>query len=307
MGYGVTTSFEPAFPAGTLIQGKWNNGQYRVERLLGEGANGRVYLVRKGKQHYALKSGFDPHDHQSEVNALKALSRSSSSFQQFMVDSDDFAYEGKDYPFYVMRYIRGKSLTDFLTENGRDWVHLVGLHLLRKLTELHAGGFVFGDLKAENMIISGYGDTELIDFGGLTAKGRSIKQFTEVYDRGFWNAGTRTADEAYDLFSFAVLLLSVTDRQRRLQGFKAILPQNRNVEALIEMLRDNELLAPAAPVLRKALLGQYAGSRQALADWRARSLAKRPVRKKPVSGGWIKVCFAASLLLFGATVYMFWP
>ncbi|TVY06787.1 protein kinase domain-containing protein [Paenibacillus cremeus] len=300
----MTTSFESAFSAGTLICGKWNKGEYRVERLLGEGANGRVYLVRRGKQLLALKTGFDPLDHQSEVNALKALSKSGASFRQFLVDSDDVSMGGLDQPFYVMRYIRGKTLTEFLKDNGPDWIPLVGLNLLKKLGELHENGFIFGDLKAENMIVTGYGEVELIDFGGVTAQGRAVKQFTEVFDRGFWGAGSRTADHAYDLFSFAALLLSVTDRERRLQSFKSFLPQNRTVEMLLEMLRENRYLASEAPVLRKALLGQYTSTKQAAADWRARSLTRRAVRRKPVRGGWIKICFAASLLLFGATVYM---
>ncbi|GCL74544.1 serine/threonine protein kinase [Paenibacillus naphthalenovorans] len=302
----MTTLFEPAVPVGAWIQGKWNKNQYRVERLLGEGANGKVFLVSRRKRLYALKIGFDPADHQSEVNALKALTKSSTSFQDMLVEADDFSQEGMDYPFCVMRYIKGKSLTEFIKQYGTDWIPLIGLNLLRKLSELHSSGFVFGDLKAENMIITGYGEVELIDFGGVTAKGRSVKQFTEVYDRGFWNNGSRTADEGYDLFSFAVLLLQVTDRER-FQSVTSILPQTRNVEWLLELLQGCPPLAQAAPLLRKALTGRYDSSKQMLADWRARSLGNGTVHKKPVNGDWIKLCFAASLIVFGATLYLVWP
>lgn len=302
----MTTSFELAIPVGAWIQGKWNKNQYRIERLLGEGANGKVFLVSCRKRLYALKIGFDAVDHQSEVNALKALSKSSTSFRNMLVEADDLSREGIDYPFCVMRYIKGKSLTEFIKQYGTDWIPVIGLNLLRKLSELHASGFVFGDLKAENMIITGYGEVELIDFGGVTAKGRAVKQFTEVYDRGFWNAGLRTADEGYDLFSFAVLLLHVTDRERKFQSAPAILPQNRSVEWLFELLKARPQLAPAAPLLRKALTGQYVNSKQMLADWRARSLGNRKVSKKPAKGDWIKLCFAASLIIFGTTVYLVW-
>lgn len=302
----MTTSFEPAIPVGAWIQGKWNKNQYRVECLLGEGANGKVFLVSRRKRFYALKVGFDPVDHQSEVNALKALSKSSTSFQDMLVEADDFSREGVDYPFCVMRYIKGNSLTDFIKQYGTDWIPLIGLNLLRKLSELHAGGYIFGDLKAENMIITGYGEVELIDFGGVTARGRSVKQFTEVYDRGFWNGGSRTANEGYDLFSFAVLLLQVTDRERKFQSVTALLPQNRSVEWLFELLKECPQLAPAAPLLRKALTGRYESSKQMLADWRARSLGRKTVRKKPLKGDWIKLCFATSLIVFGTTVYLVW-
>jgi len=303
----VTTSFDRHVSAGTILYGKWNKRAYRIERRLGAGANGQVYLVKQGKLLYALKIGFDAVDHQSEVNALKALSQSNSSFRQYLLDVDDFHWNGNDFPFYVMPYIKGLSMFEFMKRNGIDWIYLIGLNLLRKLVELHREQYIFGDIKMENIIVSGYGDVELIDFGGVTAKGNAVKQFTEVYDRGFWGAGSRSADEAYDLFAFAVLLISSTDGERRLQGIKQVLPQNRNVDMLLDMLESNRTLSHAKPALRKMLLSQYATSRQALADWRKRSYPKPVKASRMIGGGWIKLCFAASLLLFGLTVYLYWP
>ena len=52
---------------------------------------------------------------------------------------------------------------------------------------------------------------KIIDWGGVTPMGCSVKEFTPVYDRASWDKGIRTADAEYDLFSlsmlFAVLLL----------------------------------------------------------------------------------------------------
>ncbi|MFE5324443.1 serine/threonine protein kinase [Paenibacillus sp. NPDC056579] len=303
----MTTSFDRHLPPGTIIYGNWNKREYRIERLLGAGANGRVYLVKRGKLLYALKSGFDAVDHQSEVNALKALSQSNTSFRQFLLDVDDFHWNGEVFPFYVMPYIKGMSMFDYMKHNGTDWIYLIGLNLLRKLVELHREQYIFGDIKMENILVSGYGDVELIDFGGVTGKGKSVKQFTEVYDRGYWGAGSRSADEAYDMFALAVLLISSTDTERRMQGIKQVLPQNRNAEMLLDMLQSNRKLTHAKPVLRKMLLGQYTTSRQALADWRKQSYPKPAKASRMIGGAWLKVCFAASLLLFGLTVYLYWP
>ncbi|TDF91579.1 protein kinase domain-containing protein [Paenibacillus piri] len=305
----MTTSFEQELQPGSVIIGKWNKSQYRVERLLGAGANGKVYLVKRGQLSYAMKIGFDAADHQSEINALKVLSRSDTSFRNYLLDVDDFRLGGVDYPYYIMRYIKGQSMTDFIWRNGRDWVHLIGLNMLRKLVELHAQSYIFGDIKVQNMLVSGYGDVELIDFGGVTAKGRSVKQFTEVYDRGYWGAGSRTADEAYDLFAFAVLIISSMESEQRLKGLDKLLPQNRSVELLLGMLQSNTALRPVAPLLRKALLGQYATSRQALAEWRRQGY-KKPALASSKKGlaGWLKLCFALSLLMFGVTLYLvYWP
>jgi serine/threonine protein kinase len=303
----VTISFEQTLQPDSSITGKWNKIEYRVERQLGEGANGKVYLVKRGKQSFALKMGFDAADHQSEVNALKVLSKSNTSFQHYLFDVDDLHYEGTDYPFYVMRYIKGQTVTEFIRRGGRGWIGLIGLNLLRKLTELHGRGYIFGDIKVQNMIVSGYGDVELVDFGGVTAKGRAVKQFTEVYDRGYWGAGARSADEAYDLFSFAVLIISSTETEQRMQGIDKLLPQNRSVDLLIDMLKSNPALQQAAPVLRKMLLGQYITSKQGLEDWRRLNFHKRSPASTAIKESWLKLSFAISLLLFGVTLYLYWP
>jgi serine/threonine-protein kinase len=303
----VTTSFERELRTGTVITGKWNKAQYRIERLLGAGANGKVYLVKRGKLYYAMKIGFDAVDHQSEINALKVLSKSNTSFRHYLLDVDDYHQEGVDSPFYVMRYIKGQSMTDFIWRNGRDWVHLIGLNMLRKLVELHGQEYIFGDIKVQNMLVSGYGDVELIDFGGVTAKGRSVKQFTEIYDRGYWGAGTRSADEAYDLFAFAVLMISSMESEQRMKSIDKLLPQNRSVDMLIDMLQSNPALRHVAPLLRKALLGQYASSKQALADWRRQGY-KKPALASPGKGRspGLRLCFALSLVMFGLTLYFYW-
>ena len=49
----------------------------------------------------------------------------------------------------------------------------MGLRLLQKLAQLHQAGWVFGDLKPQNVLVSDYGQVELIDYGGVTSIGRA--------------------------------------------------------------------------------------------------------------------------------------
>lgn len=302
----MITWYDKTLPNGTLVRGSWHRGRYRVERLLGEGANGKVYLVSRGKSLYAMKTGYDLLDLQSEVNVLKSLMKSSAAFRGFLVDADDFAWNGAKVPFYVMKYVKGHSVPEFLRLNGSDWLPVLGLHLLRKLQELHSQGWVFGDLKMENVIVSRYGGVELVDFGGVTPKGKAVKQFTEIYDRGYWNAGTRVADEAYDLFAFAVLCIQMAKKPGALTEYAHVLPQNRGVDFLLEEMRALPLLHKVAPFLEKALRGQYRSSAEACRDWRRLSVSAVhvPPARSPML--WLKICFAASLALFVTTVYFFW-
>jgi serine/threonine protein kinase len=306
----VTTSFDANLTTGTMVKGKWNENLYRIERILGEGENGKVYLVKKGSAFFAMKLGFDPVDHQSEVNVLKQLTKSESPFNRFLVDVDDYHRRGKDYPFYVMKYIKGSKITDFVQIKGEKWLGLLGLHLLKKLTYLHANGFVFGDIKMENILVSDYGAVELIDFGGVTQKKRAVKQFTEIYDRGYWGAGTRIADEAYDLFAFAILFMQLSDQSHDWFS-KHLLPQNRTLELLKEKLQQepNKELQVYVPFLQKALEGEFTSSIQAYGAWKALFYKRgKPFPSKSAKGNalvWIQAGFIASVVLFISVWYFY--
>jgi serine/threonine protein kinase len=303
----VTTLYETAFSPGARIRGKWNGRLYIVERQLGAGANGFVVLVRRGRSFFALKAGFEMVDHQSEINVLRMLSRTETSFRHYLIDVDDFVLEGKSIPFSVMRYIEGVTLPVFLRTHGSDWIYIIGTKLLKKLTELHQSGFIFGDLKLDNMLVFGHGDVELIDFGGVTRKGQSIKQLTEIYDRGYWDAGNRVAEESYDLFAFAVLILNALDDQDRFAAYRHALPQNRRIEELHAMIQETPLASPVAPFLIKALQGQMGSSQDAFRSWRTLAAQRRGTGELlPTKTSWLHVGLAGSLLLFGVTIYIYW-
>lgn len=309
----VGMSSNPPYPVGTVITGKWRGNRYVVERMLGKGANGTVYLVqREGRREkYALKVGNDTLELQSEINVLTSLqscrkrsehrARRESPLSSFLLESDDFK-DGVNEPFYVMRYVEGRPLHRFLAKQGASWLGLVGLRVLEKLQKLHECGFVFGDLKPENVMVSDYGEAELIDYGGASPMGRSVKQFTEWHDRGFWNAGSRTGDESYDLFSFAVLCLRLLNEE----GLKACalqLPQTRNVDDLMRLARnlpDKKL----SSWLCLALKGGFPGSAQAAAVWKQHIYGQRKQEKEVMATPrWLKNAFMLSLFVLAFTIY----
>ncbi|WP_245955037.1 protein kinase domain-containing protein [Paenibacillus flagellatus] len=301
----MTTSSKAVLTEGLVVTGKWNKRSYRIERLLGEGANGKVFLVQSGKQSYALKFGFDALDLQMEVNVLRELDKKSPS--PFLRDADDVELNGSVYPFYVMTYVRGATPEHYIRKNGSDWFFLIGLNLLRKLHALHRQGYVFGDLKTDNVLVSGYGEVELVDYGGVTAKGRSVKQFTELYDRGYWNAGERRADDGYDLFGFAIVCLQLSGMGKKLQELAKTLPQNRGPDELLKLIGESPSCRAVADVLKKAIAGRYADSAEAVAEWK-RAMEKHGAAGYPrpvVSALWIKTAFVASIGLFASTLYLY--
>ncbi|MBY9082554.1 serine/threonine protein kinase [Paenibacillus sp. HN-1] len=308
----VDTSSRPVRSPGEIIAGKWRGNRYVVDRLLGKGANGTVYLVNREnrREKYALKIGYDTLDLQSEINVLTSLQSCQARqgkrpgkpepMSFYFLESDD-ASDG-EFPFYVMRYVQGMPMHRFLAKKGPAWLGLIGVKLLDRLCALHECGFIFGDLKPENVIVSEYGEAELIDFGGAGPIGRSVKQFTEWHDRGFWNAGSRVGDEAYDLFAFAVLCLRLLD-EPGLKTAASQLPQMRSGEDLLKLanrLPDRKL----ASWLKTAIKGGFAASAEAREVWKTHVFRGGRNKPEPVATpGWLKGAFALSLCLLVFTVY----
>lgn len=251
-----------------------------------------------------MKIGFDSLGLQSEINGLKAIDRHKGSRHAYLKDVDDGLVGNLQFSFYVMRYVKGTKFDVFIQEQGADWVYMIGYHILQRLMELHRQGWVFGDLKDGNVLIARYGQAELIDYGGVTKKGQAVKQFTELYDRGYWNLGSRKADESYDIFAFAMLVMRGLDTSNRLGEAGEILPQHRNWNYLQEHVQRMALSDPAKHFLQQALQGQISSSRQALQQWkRLLREAEQSTPAIPVQP-WLKGFFAVSMLLFGATVFL---
>lgn len=296
----MTTSSKGPFSPGKQIAGKWKGSGYRIERKLGEGSNGCVYLVSRNKSLFAMKVGDDAVDLQSEVNVLQTLSELPGSFRDFLLDVDDVEADGRSYPFYVMKYVKGMQLQAYIKHNGPGWFSVIGLRLLEKLVELHEKGWVFGDLKKENILVSHYGEVELVDFGGVTPKGKAVKQFTEIYDRGYWDAGSRIADEGYDLFAFAIVCVQVCGEAKASLS-KHVLPQNRGTAELLSEIKQDGALREYAPFLARALSGGFSSSREAYGDWKKLMQSRqgsKGMEKEKQPGGWLKAGFVASFILF---------
>lgn len=310
----VTMPLGPDFTPGTVVTGKWKHNKYVIQRVLGKGANGIVYLVQRepGGGRYALKMGFNPLDLQSEINVLTSLEKKDllaggSGISSYLKEVDDYQVGGSEIPFYVMTYVRGDPLHLFIRKSGPDWTMLVGLRLLKKLAELHRLGYIFCDLKPQNVLVSSYGEVELIDYGGVSPVGRSVKQFTEWYDRGYWNAGSRVADQKYDVFSFALLLIHLLEGEelRRITGES--LPQLRGIPSLLTIIQKSERLAPYRIWLQKAIQGHYDDAEDAFFSWK-KHVYRSKNRPKNTSSestlGWLIPSFALSALIMAGAVML---
>ncbi len=175
--------------AETLSAGSIIASRYRVERQLGQGGMGHVFLVQ--------------HVHTDERLALKLLRstvvQDQATLDRFRreartparIDSDhvvrvtdaDVAPELGNVPFLVMEYLRGEDLEHLATRRGpmpASEVVVLLAQAARALDKAHGLGVVHRDLKPENLFLTQREDgtpcIKVLDFGIAKMTGGDVKE-----------------------------------------------------------------------------------------------------------------------------------
>jgi serine/threonine protein kinase len=261
------------FSSGTRITGKWHKQHYTIVKELGYGANGIVYLAQAGADYAALKMSDSSMSITSEVNVLKAFAKvQGAPLGPSLLDVDDWEAGGRRIPFYVMEYIQGPDLLEFVQKKGFSWTGVLVVQLLNDLHRIHQEGWVFGDLKPDNLIVTGppY-KLRCIDVGGTTIQGRAIKEFTEFFDRGYWLGHSRKAEPSYDLFSAAMILINLSYPKRF----------NKSGSEGIEQLRNAVMAKPELAKMKVPIMGAIEGRYRTALEMRQALLDTFSVKSKP--------------------------
>ena len=192
-------------------------GRYQLDRVLGEGAMGTVYLA---------------HDTQtSRKVALKVLHRDlkENALQRFMVEARAGArirhpaivsiHEVcmRPVPYLVMDYVEGCTLDIFLQRYGRNpaWVLPLIAQVAELLGVLHQAGIVHRDVKPTNLMVDEDGKVHLLDFGlakflgtggGPTRPGQIVGTPAYLAPEQVDPSNYGTLDQQSDLYSLGVLL-----------------------------------------------------------------------------------------------------
>lgn len=291
---------------GSTITGKWHNNAYYINHVLGAGAIGTVYLAESHSGPVAIKISDNNTTVTSEVNVLKILSPAQGkTLGPRLIDVDDIEVNGKIIPFYAMEYIEGVDFFRFAQCYGSAWVIKLTVNLLGNLQQLHEQGWVFGDLKPENIIIEAKSlSVRFVDVGGTTKQGRAIKEFTEYFDRGFWGLGSRKAEPSYDLFAVAMMIIN------SIQG-KKVIKKEGGIKQLQSIIGQNVETKKISKVLMKALHNDYKNATEMkfeLEKYVDKNLSLRRSRKAQAKRHKRKTSFfevAAVLVIIFGTYYFY--
>jgi serine/threonine protein kinase/Tfp pilus assembly protein PilF len=235
----VADSAQPHAEAGDerLVIGQLLGGRYRIERELGEGGMGVVYLATDQQiagETFAikvLKSGLPPEAVtllRQEVQRTRRLSHPN------IVDVHSVSLDGTRL-YVLMEYLEGKPLSALLDEEygrGMPWsrawpiIEDVGA----ALAHAHNHSLVHSDLKPANIFVTTAGKTKLLDFGiaratrGPIAQGRSEPlALTPLYASCEMLQG-QGADRRDDIYSLACVVYEMLCGERpfgKLTAFEA--------------------------------------------------------------------------------------
>ncbi|MFO1007069.1 MAG: serine/threonine-protein kinase [Planctomycetaceae bacterium] len=199
-------------------------GAYRIERKLGQGGMGTVYL---GK-----------HEDTGKLAAIKVLPASMAREEGFVarfareIDAmhrvtgenvvemyDSGEWEGTYY--YTMEFVDGETVTDrILREKRLGWREVIEIacQVCKALKAAHNTGIIHRDLKPSNLLLSKEGVCKLTDFGvahvfagdQLTATGGVIGTVEYMSPE---QAQGRRVDKRSDIYSLgAVMYVMLTGR-----------------------------------------------------------------------------------------------
>src|ERR1051326_4138237 len=203
-------------------------GPFDVEKQVGFGAMGAVYLARyrKNGKRVAIKvmhPGMGTNEtamarFEREGEVLKQLNH--PNIVQFYAASQ---FEGS--PYYAMEFIEGETLSDVFERRGRlPWEEVVefGKQICAALKHAHDQGIVHRDIKPSNLMVARDGSSKLTDFG--IAKDLDVTQLTAAnctvgtaaYMSPEQCRGERDLTFKSDLYSLGVMLYELVTGQKPL-------------------------------------------------------------------------------------------
>ncbi|WP_425447831.1 protein kinase domain-containing protein [Dethiothermospora halolimnae] len=275
---------------GKMIIGKWSGNKYYILEKIGQGEIGTVYKVRDDNGNImALKISKEIASITREYNIMKKFKK--IQFVPNVYDVDDYLDKNTRYYFFTMDYIEGKNLK-YVMKNGHiSLKNILGLAriLLNILNELNKIGYIYTDIKLENIFINKTSnEIILVDYGSIIKKGDTIKEYTPTYNMTCWGFNYNPQENI--IFSITMIMVAIIFK-------KELSPSNRSITEVVKMIRYSNLDYRMKKLLIDGLKLNYSGLKDY--DYRLKDVIlsiNHKYNKKNIDG--IEIFFISSICIF---------
>ncbi|GAA1276781.1 hypothetical protein GCM10009677_33270 [Sphaerisporangium rubeum] len=204
---------------------------YRLERLIGQGSNGRVYEGRRIADEHPVAIKVLREEYAADREAVARFLRERMALRSLdhphLVPVHDLVVEGDTHAI-VMELVTGETLRDAMARDAFDadrGMTLLG-QVASALAAVHAAGIVHRDLKPENVLVTWRGGepwARLTDFGvALVADGQVLTRVSQLVGTPAYLAPElaqgRPAGTAVDVYALGVMAYELLAGRRPFTG-----------------------------------------------------------------------------------------
>ncbi|MFW6050275.1 MAG: serine/threonine-protein kinase [Myxococcota bacterium] len=211
-------------------------GRYSVERLLGSGAMGFVFLGRDPEldRWVAIKTvrdlGLSEDRLQTFLERFRNEARAAARLHHpSIVQVYDVGEDPEAGPFLVFEYVAGSTLKQLLRSRGPlEPAAVVRLaeEVADALDTAHSHEIIHRDLKPDNLLVTPDGRTKLADFGVARVPNAALTREGQFLGTPCYSAPETLREGRYgvqsDLFSFAAVLYEAITGARAFPGDDAV-------------------------------------------------------------------------------------
>lgn len=275
-------------------------GRYRIDRLLGSGSMGNVYLGHDADldRPVAIKTlrdlALDDETRKVFLGRFQNEARAAARLQHpNIVQIFDVGDDPLVGPYLVFEFVDGHTLKQALRKEGtlgRDELLDLAQQVADALATAHLAGVIHRDLKPENLLITDNGQVKLADFGIARVPNADLTREGQFLGTPCYAAPETLRDGEYseqsDLFSFGAVIYEAACGERAFPGNEAVAvahkvmntdpvpPSEANRGAAISAAVDAAILR----ALRKEPSARYASARTFVTALRRAYDDKRPTR-----------------------------
>lgn len=303
--------------------------QYKVLREIGEGGMGTVYLAYDQRRQIevaikVLKAGVAPEDLRRFEEERKILSRLDDHPHLVTLLDHGALRDGR--PYFVMKYVRGKSLSEALANGALAFAQVAEITRQSSLalSFAHQMGVIHRDIKPSNIMLPEIGgelNVKVLDFGIAVLRSNEAllsKDFTQgvlctpLYASPEQLAGRRRdeLDHRSDIYSLAIVVYEMLTGRKPFQQFVQSVRLPQTPVPPSQARPDLRIPKTVDRVLAKAMepkpQDRYEDARQFAADLQAALLTVPAVLPPPENPRRKYLLPVAALLLLAILAAVGW-